>query len=184
MAWPIIPPGENAVLDNKRMKKRLSAAVAAALLALAPHAWSHGDAGHAAPGAVAKEQKPWGIAGDARHARTVKLRMGDDMRFEPDRIVVREGETVRFVVANAGRVLHEMVIGTSADLQAHAALMRKFPTMQHDEPFMTHVRPDASGEILWNFNRPGTFEFACLVPGHYEAGMKGTIVVVPKRRKP
>jgi uncharacterized cupredoxin-like copper-binding protein len=133
---------------------------------------------------MVREQKPWGIAGDRKGARTIEIRMDDDMRFRPDRIEVREGETIRFVVRNAGKVLHEMVIGTDEELAQHAALMRKFPTMEHDEPFMAHVRPAARGELVWNFNRAGTFQFACLVPGHYEAGMKGTLVVTPKRTRP
>ena len=161
------------------MRARTGWFLAAAAIALAAPAWSHGDgrAGSADP--VAKEQKPWGIAGDARGARTVEIRMGDDMRFRPERIEVREGETIRFVVRNRGKLLHEMVIGTGEELRAHAELMRKFPTMEHDEPYKTHVKSGAKGEMLWNFNRPGTFQFACLVPGHFEAGMTGTIVVTP-----
>jgi uncharacterized cupredoxin-like copper-binding protein len=127
--------------------------------------------------------KPWGIAGERKGARTIEIRMGDDMRFRPDRIEVREGETIRFVVRNSGQVLHEMVIGTGQELAEHAALMRKFPTMEHDEPFMSHVKPRATGELVWNFNRAGSFQFACLVPGHFEAGMKGSILVTPTRRK-
>jgi uncharacterized cupredoxin-like copper-binding protein len=147
-------------------------------------AWAHGDGhGHGAHHAAAKEQKPWGIAGEARGARMVEIAMGDDMRFKPDRIEVREGETVRFILRNTGKVLHEMVIGTDQELAAHAALMKKFPAMEHDEPFMAHVKPGARGDLVWNFNRPGTFQFACLIPGHYEAGMKGTIVVTPRSRK-
>lgn len=155
----------------------------AALLGLAPAAWAHGD-GHKDARSTVREQKPWGIAGDARHARTIEIRMGDDMRFRPERIEVREGETIRFVVRNKGQVLHEMVLGTEQELAGHAALMRKFPTMEHDEPYMTHVKPSARGELVWNFNRPGHFQFACLVPGHFEAGMKGSITVTPRGRKP
>ncbi|MBC5784293.1 cupredoxin family protein [Ramlibacter sp. USB13] len=158
--------------------------IALAALLAAPLAWAHGDAEHAThPGPVVKEQKPWGIAGDAKRARTVTIDMGDDMRFRPDRIAVREGETIRFVIRNKGRVLHEMVIGTEAELAEHAALMKKFPGMEHDEPYMSHVKPSAKGELVWNFNRPGTFQFACLIPGHFEAGMQGTIVVAPKGKK-
>ena len=157
---------------------RLAALTLATGLALPVLAHGDGREAHGEP--VVKEQKPWGIAGDAARSRTVTLRMGDDMRFRPDRIAVREGETIRFVVANAGKVLHEMVIGTPQDLQAHAALMQKHPGMEHDEPFMTHVKPGAKGEILWNFNRPGTFQFACLVAGHYEAGMVGRIDVTAR----
>ena len=163
------------------MRPRLTLA---ALLAAAP-AWAHGDAHHHGSSApVVKEQKPWGIAGDARGARTVTIRMTDDMRFRPARIEVREGETLRFVVHNAGKVLHEMVIGTGQELQEHAALMKKFPGMEHDEPYMTHVQPARRGDIVWNFNRPGTFQYACLIPGHFEAGMVGTIVVTPRGKKP
>lgn len=161
------------------MDKRKTLALAAALLA-APAAWSHGDAHGAKPAAIVKEQKPWGIAGDAKDARTIEIRMSDDMRFRPDRVEVKEGETIRFVVANGGKLLHEMVIGTAQELQEHAALMKKFPKMEHDEPYMTHVKGRRKGAIVWNFNRPGTFQFACLIPGHFEAGMVGTIVVTPK----
>jgi len=151
-------------------------AVAAAALAMPLPAAAHGNA-KADHDAVAKEQKPWGIAGDAKGARTVDIRMSDAMRFAPDRIEVREGETIRFVLRNHGKVLHEMVIGTPEELRQHAALMRKFPKMEHDEPYMTHVKPTRKGELVWNFNRVGTFQFACLIPGHFEAGMLGTIVV-------
>jgi len=131
-----------------------------------------------------KEQKDWGIAADAKAAgRVVKLRMSDDMRFTPAHVSVRQGETVQFVVRNESKMLHEMVIGTEEALAEHAALMLKFPGMEHDEPFMTHVKPGRTGRIAWNFNRPGEFRFACLIPGHYQAGMVGTISVTPNRRK-
>lgn len=151
------------------------------LAAFCAPALSHGEAhGSAKPAAVAKEQKPWGIAGDARSARrTIAIRMSDDMRFTPARIEVKQGETVRFRIHNAGKVMHEMVIGTRQELDAHAELMKKHPGMEHDEPYMSHVAPGKRGELVWNFNRPGTFQFACLIPGHYEAGMVGTIVVTP-----
>jgi uncharacterized cupredoxin-like copper-binding protein len=75
-------------------------------------------------------------------------------------------------------VLHEFVIGTRAENEAHAALMVKFPDMQHDEPWMAHVPPGQVGEVVWTFNRAGTFEFACLMAGHYQAGMAGQLQVV------
>lgn len=153
-------------------------ALAAAAAALP--AWGHADDRTAAAASTA-EQKPWGIAGDARGARTIEIRMGDDMRFRPERIAVRQGETIRFVVRNRGKVLHEMVIGTPGELREHAALMKKFPKMEHDEPYMTHVKPGRKGNVVWNFNRPGTFQFACLIPGHFDAGMTGTIVVAPAK---
>jgi uncharacterized cupredoxin-like copper-binding protein len=99
------------------------------------------------------------------------------MRFVPASISVREGETVRLVVKNDGKVMHEFVIGTKKELDEHAALMKKYPGMQHDEPYMAHVAPGKSGEIVWTFNRPGEFDFACLIAGHYGAGMVGKIKV-------
>jgi uncharacterized cupredoxin-like copper-binding protein len=157
--------------------------LAAALLAGAGTARAHGDGHeHHGSGAVVKEQKPWGIAGEAKGARTVEITMGDDMRFRPDRIEAAQGETVRFVIRNQGGVLHEMVIGTPRELAEHAAMMKRFPNMEHDEPYMSHVVAGKQGEMVWNFNRPGTFQFACLIPGHFEAGMTGTIVVAAKKR--
>jgi uncharacterized cupredoxin-like copper-binding protein len=159
----------------------IGAGVAVACLAGVP-AFAHGDQTHAPKAAVAKEQKPWGIAGDATAAhRTVSFTMSDDMRFTPDRLEVAEGETLRLVVHNRGQVMHEFVLGTKPDLDAHAALMVRFPDMEHDEPYMTHVAPGESGEIVWTFNRAGDFDFACLIAGHYQAGMVGKIRVLPRK---
>lgn len=158
--------------------------ILAALLAATGAAWAHGDK-HAPSkaAAVVKEQKPWGIAGDAKAAtRTIEIRMTDNMRFAPDHIEVREGETVRFRIVNAGKLLHEMVIGTKEELDKHAEMMMKHPGMEHDEPYMAHVAAGKRGDMLWNFNRVGTFQFACLIAGHYQAGMVGTITVVPAKR--
>ena len=143
-------------------------------------ALAHGDkAMKASP--VVKEQKPWGIAGDLSGVkRTVTLTMDDKMRFAPDTLSFKEGETVRFIVKNQGKLLHEMVIGTRAELDAHAALMEKFPNMAHDEPYMAHVDPGKQGGLVWTFNRQGDFEFACLVAGHFAAGMKGRIKVTAR----
>lgn len=125
------------------------------------------------------EQTDWGIAGEAKQVRrTITLTMSDTMRFTPGRIEVRQGETVRLRVRNAGKMQHELVLGTATELAAHAALMLKHPGMEHDEPYMVHVAPGKTGEILWTFNRAGEFEFACLIDGHYQAGMKGSIRVI------
>lgn len=141
-------------------------------------AQAHGDHPASAPVVVKMEQKAWGIAGDRRAAkRTVEIRMSDDMRFAPSRIDVRRGETLHLVLRNRGAVLHELVIGTPEELAEHAALMLKFPGMEHDEPYMAHVKPGQTGEIVWTFNRAGEFDFACLIAGHFQAGMRGKIVV-------
>jgi uncharacterized cupredoxin-like copper-binding protein len=170
----------------KRITYSATAFAGIALLALlgSPVHAHQGDKHAAASGPVRKEQKPWGIAGDAKAvSRTIAISMSDDMRFTPDRIQVREGETVKFVVRNAGKVMHEIVIGTKQELDEHAALMQKFPNMEHDEPYMAHVSPGKKGELVWNFNRPGTFDYACLIAGHYQAGMVGKITVTPRSKE-
>jgi uncharacterized cupredoxin-like copper-binding protein len=129
---------------------------------------------------VIREQQPWGIAAAAGEAtRTVEVSMSDTMRFTPENLSVSIGETVRFVVRNEGAVMHEFVIGTRETNDEHAELMLRFPNMEHDEPYMAHVEPGGTGEIVWTFNRAGTFDFACLIAGHYQAGMVGTITVQP-----
>jgi uncharacterized cupredoxin-like copper-binding protein len=161
---------------------RMAATAAAVTLPLlASRAWAHTDKLHAPKtGPVVKEQKDWGIAGAARNAkRTIQVGMADNMRFTPQRIEVRQGETVKFVVRNEGKQMHEFVIGTQAENAKHAAMMVKFPNMEHDEPYMAHVPPGKTGEIVWTFNRAGEFEFACLIAGHYQGGMVGTIMVAP-----
>ncbi len=154
-------------------------ALCAALMPAIP-AFSHGNADHNKKVAtVKKEQTDWGIAGDAKAARrTIAIKMTDNMRFSPDKIEVKQGETIRFVVSNDGRMLHEFVIGTKKELDAHALQMIKFPNMEHDEPYMAHVKPKEKGEIIWTFNKPGDFDFACLIAGHYQAGMVGKIKVI------
>jgi len=141
---------------------------------------AHGDEAHPKKAAPAKmEQKAWGIGGNPKSvSRTIQVGMNDQMRFTPEKIEVRQGETVKFVLRNTGKVMHEFVLGTKKDLDEHAALMMKFPNMEHDEPYMAHVAPGKVGEIVWTFNRPGNFDFACLIAGHYQAGMVGKVNVV------
>jgi uncharacterized cupredoxin-like copper-binding protein len=153
-----------------------------ALFLAVPLAHAHGDKKHAPAAEAAAEQTAWGIAGKAAQAnRTLSFDMTDAMRFTPDRLIVQEGDTVRFVVRNRGRMLHEMVIGTPGELAKHAAMMARFPNMEHNEAYMVHVDPGKTGDIVWTFNRAGSFELACLIAGHYEAGMRGTITVTPKQ---
>jgi uncharacterized cupredoxin-like copper-binding protein len=158
--------------------KFINAVLAAVLIGASSGATAHGGELGKKTGAVKKEQKEWGIAGNAKDAkRTVEVTMLDTMRFTPDRIDVKQGETVKFVIMNSGKMMHEMVIGTRKVLDEHAALMVKFPNMEHEEPYMAHVGPGKSGELVWTFNRPGDFDFACLIAGHYQSGMVGKIKV-------
>lgn len=150
-------------------------------IAATSFAFAHDENAHKPPKFDYDEAEPtaFGIAADpAKADRTIQVEMLDTMRFEPAHITVRRGQVVRFVAENEGQLLHEMVLGTKPDLEKHAALMRKFPGMEHDEPHMVHVKPGEAGEIGWKFTRAGTFYFACLLPGHYEAGMIGRVEVV------
>lgn len=152
--------------------------ISIALLGASP-VFAHGDETHVKKaGPVVKEQKAWGIAGDAKAVkRTIAISMGDNMRFTPERIEVTQGETLRLTLTNTGKVMHELVVGTQKELAEHAALMKRFPNMEHEEPYMAHVAPGKTGEIIWTFNQSGEFDFACLLPGHFEAGMVGKILV-------
>jgi uncharacterized cupredoxin-like copper-binding protein len=149
-------------------------------LTLPPAALAHGDE-HAQPKAAATlsaELHAWGRQGDPRKAtRTMRVTMSDRMRFDPSQLMLKRGETVTFVVHNAGKLMHEFVIGTPAALEDHAALMRKHPDMEHDEPYMAHVAPGKSQRITWTFHRAGNFMVGCLIAGHWDAGMKATLLV-------
>lgn len=110
-------------------------------------------------------------------SRTIDVRMDDRMRFEPAHVDIKAGETVRFRVKNTGQLPHEMVIGTLDELQAHAEQMRNAPDMTHDEPNAVALEAGAEGDLIWYFSEPATLDFACLIAGHLEAGMKGSISV-------
>lgn len=112
--------------------------------------------------------------------RTLQVVMHDNMRFSPQSITVKRGEVIQFNVTNAGQLKHEMVIGSMAELQEHAKLMRKFPEMEHAEPNQVTLEPGKTGVIIWQFDVAGTVDFACLQPGHFEAGMKGVVNVAGK----
>lgn len=127
---------------------------------------------------MTSQQEEWGIAGNIKEVtRIIAISMSDDMKFKPEKIDIKLGETIKFDIKNNGKLMHEMVIGTKPVLDKHAEMMVKHPNMEHDEPYMAHVSPGKSAEIIWNFNRPGSFDFACLIAGHYQAGMIGKIEV-------
>lgn len=139
---------------------------AAAALASGTHA-----GGHEESDAIGKP----GVASKAR--RTINVDMTDAMRFTPSDITVNQGETIRFVVKNSGRVKHELVLGTPNELKEHYAAMMKAPEMEHSDPNMVTLAPGKTGEVVWEFTKAGKVDFACLQPGHYDAGMKGIVTV-------
>ena len=151
------------------ISRRVPILLAIALAYLASGAIAHGDE---------HPDAAYGRPGDAAKAsRNVAIDMSDSMRFTPALMTVRKGETIRFVLTNSGKVKHEMVLGSSKELKEHAALMRKFPEMEHADPNRVSVDPGKTGALIWQFTRAGTFDFACLQAGHFEAGMRGKIAV-------
>jgi uncharacterized cupredoxin-like copper-binding protein len=114
---------------------------------------------------------------DMKSSRVIKVDMNDNMRFSPERIKAKVGEVIRFEHTNTGKLMHEFVLGTGEYLIEHAEMMKKFPNMEHDEPYMAHVAPGKTASMLWKFDKPGVYSFGCLIPGHFDAGMKGEIIV-------
>ena len=159
------------------MKRSLYILAVAALTAVAastgashahgPAKGSHYD-GHAAA---------LGEPGDPHQVTRTMEVQGQEMKFIPATLTIRHGDTVRFVFKNTGELKHEMMIGTQKELNDHAALMEKHPDMEHDDPNGTAAEPGKSGEFVWKFTKAGQFHFGCLLPGHYQQGMKGSIVV-------
>ena len=136
---------------------------------------AHGGHSHGAPSFAAGEP---GVAAKVTRRIEVVAREGDGkMSFEPNRIAVKKGETVEFTLRNAGQLDHEFVLGSAAENAAHAAQMASSPQMKHDDPNAARIAAGQSARLVWRFSTSGDFEFACLIPGHYEAGMKGAAVV-------
>ena len=163
------------------MKPGRFMAILAAFLVMGGPVAAHEKAPHgkkAEKRAISTEEKAFGREGDPKKAsRTVKIDMADTMRYSPSAISVKTGETVSFEAKNSGKIMHEIVFGTMKELKEHAEMMKKHPGMEHDEPYMAHVAPGKTERIVWQFTKPGEFYYACLIPGHFEAGMIGKVIV-------
>lgn len=144
--------------------------LAANFAVLSPSAWGSGK-----DEAVGKPGKASEVT------RTVTVQMLDSMRFQPDTIAVKQGETIRLIVVNKGDLPHELVLGSMHELKEHAAQMRTNPHAKHEDEdegeVEVHVEPKQQKELVWKFTRAGTVDFACLLPGHFEAGMIGKVQV-------
>jgi uncharacterized cupredoxin-like copper-binding protein len=141
------------------------------------HGTTHGksEGGHSGDGGHAQGV---GEPGDPNKvSRTIQVLMSDNMKFTPAKVNVKRGESIKFVVRNVGNIKHEMVIGSMSELKQHVKTMRKMPGMEHDEPNMVTLDPGKSEELVWQFTKAGTIDFACLQPGHFEAGMMGKVSV-------
>lgn len=153
----------------------VAAAIAAAGLVttavVPPHrAEAHSDDAFAA-GKPGDPKKPFRVV-------EIEMREGNGtMTYAPDRIEVKKGEQIKFVLRNAGELDHEFMLDSIEHNAKHKIVMQKNPEMEHDDPNGVRLKPKQVTEILWKFSKKGTFEFACLIPGHYKAGMKGVVVV-------
>jgi len=144
---------------------------ALAITGCASAAFAHGDEKHFAAG------KP-GNPDDKSRTVEIVMKEGDGaMAFTPDRVEVKRGEQIHFIIKNAGELKHEFMLATLKENAAHGKLMEKFPDMEHDDPNGKTLEAGKSAEMFWKFTKVGTFEFACLVPGHHQAGMHGLIIV-------
>jgi uncharacterized cupredoxin-like copper-binding protein len=123
-----------------------------------------------------------GKKAEAGQTVTITMKETDDgdMVFEPKSLKVEKGQTVLFTVKNIGELDHEFVLDDHDSVMKHKAVMEKFPEMEHDDPNSVRLEPGKSGEVVWKFSKSGNFEFACLIPGHYDSGMKGSLTVVEK----
>jgi uncharacterized cupredoxin-like copper-binding protein len=157
------------------MNRSIALAAAALALAAVPAFAGPGAPGHShetfSSGEPGNPKKP---------ARIVMVSMQEGpgtMKYAPDRIEVKRGEQIRFVLSNTGELDHEFVLATTEENLKHAEEMKKNPDMEHDDPNAKRIAPKKKNEIIWKFTKAGTFEYGCLIPGHREAGMIGTIIV-------
>jgi len=170
------------------------ASVIAAILLLGPgHGWAAGSDDHTHGDDMMKLVGQPGQAADV--SRTIEISLEDNY-YEPESIDVEPGETIRFVLKNNGEFVHEFNIGTPDMHAAHQEEMAMMVEhgmlepdkinhhmmnmdmggghmMSHDDPNSKLLEPGESAEIIWKFALEGTLEFACNIPGHYDAGMAG-----------
>ncbi len=144
---------------------------AAAMLALATPVMadpghSHGSTPQYSAGSPGDPKKPSRMV-------LVTMKETDDgkMVYIPSKFDIKKGEQVRFIVTNAGEIPHEFVLASTEENLKHAEEMKKNPEMEHDDPNNKTIQPKKKAEILWRFDKGGTFEISCLIPGHREAGM-------------
>ncbi|CAO3876480.1 MULTISPECIES: cupredoxin domain-containing protein [Achromobacter] len=162
-------------MANKKLLAKAVTAAAALIFSFGAAASGRHSEGHSGGHDTATAIGKPGAS--AKVSRTILVDMADSMRFTPSVVEVKAGETVRFEVTNSGMIRHEMVLGTQADLDAHYQMMLEEPSMRHVEPNSISLPAGKTGEIVWQFEKPGRVEFACLEPGHYPAGMKGAVSV-------
>jgi len=156
------------------MKLTIMAAILAVTTAPAFAAGTH-DGGH---GEMMEIGMPAKKSGGMTKVKISLIETDDgEMLFEPRQLDFKTGEKVIFTITNDGEAEHEFVMDTFENNAKHKELMARFPEMEHDDPNAVRLQPGEKGTIVWTFTNSGTFEFACLIPGHYEAGMHAALTV-------
>jgi len=155
---------------------RIALVLAAALLAAPAFAQGHeGHGGHDM--GHMDDLSRFGAPGDpAKASRTVTIR-ASEIAYDVAKLSAKAGETITFVLINDGTQDHELGIGDKAFFEAHRKMMAAMPGMDHTMPNIVMARPGQTATFTWTFTKPGAFEFACSMPGHYELGMVGSISV-------
>ncbi|HEV2756856.1 MAG TPA: plastocyanin/azurin family copper-binding protein [Actinomycetota bacterium] len=163
-------------MRSTRFIRPVAGAAAAALVALAATSCvSSSDASGSSSGGSAFAFGTAGVADEA--TQKIEVETLDTMRFDPGEVSVSEGETVVFVVTNTGELPHELTIGDDAEQERHDEEMAEPGTTGHDHPSSVWLEPGETKEVAWQFGDAGSFLYGCHVPGHYQAGMVGTITV-------
>jgi uncharacterized cupredoxin-like copper-binding protein len=171
-----MPPPEPEEGETRLFELRMAVVAAAFVSAGAALAASE-HAGHAQHMETYSTGEPADAKKPARIVQVSMTEANGKMLFAPAKIEVRKDEQIKFVLRNGGQLDHEFVLGTTEENLKHAASMAKNPDMEHDDPNARKLDPNKTGDLVWKFSKAGEFEFACLIPGHREAGMVGTIVV-------
>ncbi len=149
-------------------------------------ATAHDDKHHPSVAASSSEAQtePFGQPGSPKNvSQTVAISLTDAMRFTPSALNFKRGDTVRLHITNSGKAAHEFVLGTKEEIAEHAAMMRQMPDMVHADASSVRLAPGRTADIVWQFSNAGKFFFACLIPGHWEAGMQGSVTVTEPARK-
>ena len=136
------------------------------------HSDGHGD-GHVMEGHEGHKMSAVGMPAEvgAEANKTITVHMMDTMKFNFSNLNIEEGDVVKFVVMNKGKITHEFGIGSVEEQTAHRKMMQSMPDMKHEDGSTVTVEAGKTKELVWQFLGESTAQFACNVPGHFEAGM-------------
>jgi plastocyanin len=108
------------------------------------------------------------VAGTPGAPRVVHILALPSLRFSPATVRVQAGETIEFQVTTVGPTVHEFMVGPAAAVAAD----------EEGTPEIADIAMMETRSLTYTFDGSGPYAFACHAPGHYEAGMTGTIVIV------